>query len=72
MIYNIGRRSDLYEKIYCSFSFNYARHFAGCSRADTSEDVSYEKPVAEHTTIIESTTDKKITESETTTQESDN
>jgi len=46
--------------------------FAGCSRADTSEDVSSEKPVAEHTTIIESTTDKKITESETTTQESDN
>ncbi len=46
--------------------------FAGCTRAETSEDVSSEKPVAEHTTIIESTTDKKITESETTTQKSDN
>ena len=46
--------------------------FAGCSRAEISEDVSSEKPVAEHTTIIESTTDKEKAESETITQKSDN
>ena len=46
--------------------------FAGCSRAEISEDVSSEKPVAEQTTIIESTTDKEKAESETTTQKSDN
>lgn len=46
--------------------------FAGCSRAETSEDVSSEKPVAEQTTIIESTAEKETAESETTTQKSDN
>ena len=45
--------------------------FAGCTRAGTSEDVNFEKPVAEYTTIIESTTEKGITELETT-RKSDN
>ena len=74
MIYNVGKGVTYMKKSVISIALIMLLLFAGCGRTEQTEETSSALPVAENTTVSESTaiSDKEKSESETTVKQNSN
>lgn len=74
MIYNVGKGVTYMKKSVISIALIMLLLFAGCGRTEQTAETSSALPVAENTTVSESTTisDKEKSESETTVKQNSN